>query len=155
MDPQPASPELSAPPSTVPTRRVFVMAGVTFLVGTTTGGWWGYAAGSAVAASEREAAELAPTGDADLDELRRLAVKAPIEELLEQRLVFIGCLFREYPKDKILWGGAKRIAEALIEGRHIAERRLFSRFLAQVIEQHPIEFTEPLLPLAPQLRKLE
>lgn len=155
MEPQPASPELSAPPSTVPTRRVFVMAGVTFLVGTTTGGWWGYAAGSEAAASEREAAELAPTGDADLDELRRLAVKAPIEELLEQRLMFVGCLFQEYPKDKVLWGGAMRIAEALLEGREVPERNLFARFLAQVIERNDPEFTAPLLHLAPRLRELK
>lgn len=154
MEPRPASSEPSVPPSTVPTRRVFVLAGVTFLVGTTSGGWWGYAVGAA-AATAREDGDLVPSGNAELDELRRLAVEAPIEELLEQRLVFISCLLHEYPKDRILWRGAKRIGEALIEGRQIPERRLFSRFLAQMIEGHPLEFTEPLLALAPQLRKLE
>ncbi|MBL8727224.1 MAG: hypothetical protein JNM25_02255, partial [Planctomycetes bacterium] len=134
----------------VPTRRVFLLAGITFAVGTAAGGWSGYAIGAAAGDGELE-----PTGDADLDELRRLAVKAPIEELLAKRLVFLNCLFEDYPRDRILWSGARRIAEALVAGREIPDRRLYARFLAQVIESNDPEFTAPLLPLAPALRKVK
>jgi hypothetical protein len=155
MEPQPASPELSAPPSTVPTRRVFVMAGVTFLVGTTTGGWWGYAAGSEAAASERQAAELAPTGDADLDELRRLAVKAPIEELLQRRLVFLANLGRTYRSDRVLWRGFDRLVEVALHGEGVPDDRLLGRLLAQHIEYADPDFQAPRLHLAPRLRELK
>ncbi len=152
---------LAAAPSTMSIQRVFLMAGVTFVVGSAAGGLFGYSAGAAAATSAVAApaaappAELPSTGDADLDELRRLAVKAPIEELLEQRMVFLNCLFRDYPKDAVLWGGAKRIAEAILEGREIPDRRLYARFLAQVIEKNDPEFAGPLLPLAPRLRQVK
>jgi hypothetical protein len=157
MEPEPVAADASLPPSAVSTRRVFLMAGVTFVLGATAGGWLGYSGGVAVAAATADEAdnEPAPTGNSDLDELRRLAVKAPIEELLAMRLVFVNCLFREYPNDRILWRGAKRIAQALVDGHDIPDRRLFAIALAQVIEQNDPEFTAPLKEFAPRLRRLK
>lgn len=147
------SPAVSAPvpaPSTVPTRRVFLLAGITFAVGTAAGGWSGYAIGAAAGDGELE-----PTGDADLDELRRLAVKAPIEELLAKRLVFLVNMSRHYRDDRILWRGFDRLVDVALHGGGVPDDRLFGRILAQTIELGDPDFRTPRLPLAPALRKVK
>ncbi|MCB9876977.1 MAG: hypothetical protein H6835_05170 [Planctomycetes bacterium] len=68
-----------------------------------------------------------------LDELRRLATKAPIEELIEKRDDFVRHLYKTYTQDKIAWTGIARLAEATISGAAISNRRIFARWLAQVI----------------------
>lgn len=129
------APEPTAP--TMPTRRAFLLAGATFTFGAAIGGACGYSAGAAQAAGSaapREE-ELTPSGDSDLDELRRLAVKAPIEELIERRLPFVNAVFADYPKDEILWRGVGRLCDVVLRDNSLPGRSSFSRALAQVIEK--------------------
>jgi len=146
-------------PPTVPTRRAFLVAGATFVFGAAVGGACGYSAGVASVAPAKSAdpadAELEPSGDLELDELRRLAVKAPIEELIEKRLVFLNCLSKDYPRDRILWIGVRRLGERVLTDSKVSGRRLFSHFLAQVIEQGEPTLTVSLMPLATDLRRIE
>ena len=152
---------LAAAPSTMSIQRVFLMAGVTFVVGSAAGGLFGYSAGAAAETSAVAAPAVAPapqlpsTGDADLDELRRLAVKAPIEELLEQRLVFLANMSREYRGDQILWRGFDRLVEVVLHGEGVSDDRLLGRLLAQIIEFGDPDFRTPRLPLAPRLRQVK
>ncbi len=77
-------------PQSIPSRRAFLIAGGTFLAGVGLGGACGYAAGARGSADVGD--ELKPTGDANLDRLRWLAVGATIEELIENRLGFLNVL---------------------------------------------------------------
>ncbi|MEZ6036568.1 MAG: hypothetical protein R3F29_03750 [Planctomycetota bacterium] len=123
-------------PPSVPTRRAFLVAGATFCAGLGLGGACGYVVGVGKGGGpEEESAEpeLVSSGDALLDELRRLATKAPIEELIEKRDDFVRHLYKTYPRDVIAWKGIGRLAEASLSGAAIADRRIFSRYLAQVI----------------------
>jgi hypothetical protein len=86
----------------MPSRRAFLMAG----------GACGYALGSARA--EAASDPLASTGDAQLDELRRLAVKAPLKELLERAFDFLTERASNYHKDEVLWIGVGSIARAVV-----------------------------------------
>lgn len=161
VGPKPAAPSM-------PTRRAFVFAGSTFAVGLSLGGACGYAMGAGAApvgtAPPQEPApaapaapdeiELKPSGDADLDELRRLAVKAPIDELMEQRMMFVNATFMDYPTDAILWRGVERIAVHLIGGGLITDRRQFGRALASVIEKADPAIVGDLRRHAPALRRL-
>jgi hypothetical protein len=96
----------------MPSRRAFLMAGGALCFGTVFGGACGYALGSARAEAASE--ELAPSGDADLDELRRLAVKAPLEELVRHAVPFLSERALRYHGDKTLWVGLGRIARAVV-----------------------------------------
>jgi hypothetical protein len=119
----------------MPTRRAFLLAGTTFAVGSVLGGACGYSlAASATKDTGTEDGDLAPSGDVELDELRRLAVKAPIEELVQRRLTFINILTKVYPRDRIGWQGIGRLADEALSSRPFEDRRTFSRWLAQVIE---------------------
>lgn len=138
----------------MPTRRAFVLAGATFTFGAVVGGACGYSVGAARAVGEGEA-ELESTGDHELDELRRLAVKAPIEELVEKRMIFLNSFTKVYPQDPYLWKGAGRLAKATIAGHPFQDRRLFARFLAQIIEGSDPKYATELRPLAADLRKVE
>lgn len=149
-----------APPSSprsMPTRRAFLIAGSTFTLGTAVGGACGYSIAAAASGSNGAAIEesLEPSGDFELDELRRLAVKAPIEELLEKRLVFVNSLTKDYPMDRVLWRGVDRLSAAVLGGQAITDRRLFCRFLAQVIEQGDPQLALPLMTRVRELRKQE
>lgn len=138
----------------VSSRRAFVIAGATFVVGATLGGGVGYR--TAVGASQADVDRPAdpPPEDDELVELRRLAVDAPIEELIAKRAVFVNCLTQSYSDDPALWRGLKRIVEAVLADPHIQDRRVFARFLAQVIEKADRDRGGDLLPLVPQLRAL-
>lgn len=151
-----------APPPTppsMPTRRAFLVAGATFACGAAIGGACGYSIGAASAAQAQPADpatdELAPSGDLELDELRRLAVKAPIEELIEKRLVFLNCLFADYPRDAVLWRGAGRLCDAVLHSDVVPDRRVFSHALAQVIEKGDPKLTESLRPKIEELRQVK
>lgn len=139
-------------PPTMPTRRAFVLAGATFTFGAVVGGACGYSVGATRPAGEEE---LAPSGDHELDELRRLAVKAPIEELVEKRMIFLNSFTKVYPEDPYLWKGAGRLAKATIAGHMFPDRRLFARFLAQIIEGSDPKYASEFRPLAVELRKVE
>ena len=108
--------------------------------------------GAADAAAEQP---LVPTGDADLDELRRLAVKAPIDELMNVAVAFVGNLHDLYPNDKVLWGGIDRICGALIAGHSVPDRRPLAGFIAQLIEKGDPSNTKPVLHHVPGLRRIK
>lgn len=134
-------------------RRAFLLAGATFVAGSALGGACGY---SLAASAGKEAGggdtDLATSGDAELDELRRLAVKAPIEELVQRRLVFINMLTKVYPKDATSWRGIGRLADEVLSSRPFDDRRTFARWLAQVIEGAHPAMTSELRSYIPLLR---
>ena len=143
-------------------RRAFLVAGATFCAGLGLGGACGYAVGVGKGGEEEEGSgaggtepELASSGDALLDELRRLATKAPIEELIEKRFDFLHSLIDSYPTDKIAWTGVGRLAEAAIHTNQIPDRRLFARWLAQAIEASSAAVREPNLKHVEQLRQVK
>lgn len=133
-----------APSASVPTRRAFLLAGGTFAAGMSLGGACGYALGarrSAAPGGDAAAADAAaieqmlqPSGDVELDELRRLAVKAPIEELVEARPVFLTHFSRKYRSDRILWIGVERLCEAVLARTEISNRRIAAQSIVQVVE---------------------
>ena len=98
--------------------------------------------------------EIVPSGDAGLDELRRLAVKAPLEELVEHRLEFVVMFPREYPLDEILWRGLERLCDAVTERETFPDRRLFSRYVCQIIESGDPRLSKALRHRVPGLRRL-
>ncbi|MBL8753300.1 MAG: hypothetical protein JNK15_08375 [Planctomycetes bacterium] len=61
--------------------------------------------------------ELEATGDAVLDELRRLVRYAPIEEFLQHAPRFLATRNTSYPQDANLWMGVWRMARAVSDGR--------------------------------------
>lgn len=145
-------------PPSMPTRRAFLMAGVAFVAGTSLGGACGYAMGAKQAEAGAEAAKdepLVSSGNAELDELRRLAVKAPLKELMGRAEWYYQLVQRDYWKDPILWKGTERIAVALIDGFDFPNRRLFALLLAQFIEKSDPGISAPYLKLAPQLRAIK
>ncbi|MBM4060664.1 MAG: hypothetical protein FJ265_06165 [Planctomycetes bacterium] len=107
---------------TLPTRRAFLLASGTFLAGTVVGGACGYSLGAARAgAAPQQEPELPSSNDVELDELRRLAVKAPIDELFEKALPFLHIRVSTYKNDEILWRGVDRLSKEIIEnpGRRV------------------------------------
>lgn len=138
----------------VPARRALIISALTFALGTTVGGVWGYR--SAFSAEQLNASGT-PTeepGDSELAELRRLAKTAPIDELLEWRLVFVNSLTKDYPRDPILWQGMYRLAMATIERQSFKDRALFARFLAQAIEAGDPKLAGDVMPLVSSLRAI-
>ncbi len=127
------------------TRRAFLLAGGTFAAGATLGGACGYAMGSQAAADAGSTAAppsadpaadepLKPSGDVELDELRRLAVKAPIDELVKQERIFLTYFGRHYRNDEILWRGVERLCAEVLKRADYPERRIAAGVLAQMIE---------------------
>jgi hypothetical protein len=117
------------PRPTFTTRRAFLLASGTFLTGTAIGTACGYSAGVASAGAAASApppiadpardAELPKSGDAELNQLRHLAVKAPLDDLFAKAMLFLSARVRAYPKDEILWQGVERMSRELVanEGR--------------------------------------
>jgi hypothetical protein len=119
---------LVAPPPPVPsmpTRRAFVIASSTFLAGAAVGGACGYSAGAANAATANPAnaqavdasaeQELPKSGDHELDQLRWLAVKAPLDELFAKAPVFLSTRVSTYKNDEILWKGVERMTREIVD----------------------------------------
>jgi hypothetical protein len=98
--------------------------------------------------------ELKPSGDFELDELRRLAVKAPIEELIQHRKTFMLFLGRTYRRDTVLWKGVERLAQYLLNNPTYAERRIAAATLAQVIERGDPDRNQLVLHYVSELRKI-
>ena len=121
-------------------RRAFLLAGGAFALGLGSGGACGYALGARKAAepaaNEPDAtAQLPPpSGDAELDELRRLAVVAPIEELVAQRDAFTDLLVKQHHDDDVLWKGLDRLVEQVLADPAFPQRRIFAAWLRQIIE---------------------
>ena len=152
---------LVAPPPVSPTqtsRRAFLLAGGAFVFGSALGGACGYSLGASAGgggAGDVVEAELKPSGDVELDELRRLAVKAPIEELVDRKLKFLDGVTKGYPLDAICWRGVERLADEYIGNPRIADRRAIGRWLAQVIEQGAPAVTDRMRPKVQDLKSLK
>jgi hypothetical protein len=116
----------------MPNRRAFLLAGSTFVFG----GACGYALGSAGGSSNAaEETRLPPaSGNAELDELRRLAVQAPIAELVAQHLAFMELLMDKYRDDAHLWRGVDRMVNHVLNTPTLAQRHIVAQLLAQSIE---------------------
>lgn len=144
------------PTGSVPTRRAFLFAGAAFLGGAVLGTACGYSLGAAAntPSAPAEPPEPPSTGNRELDELRRLAIKAPIDELVGQQKMFLLMVTQTYRRDHVLWQGVARLAEELLTNASIPERRLVAHWLAQVIEQGDADFTASLRSRAPELRKV-
>jgi len=120
-----------AKPQPMTSRRAFLVAGGMFTAGTVLGGACGYTIGVAVggaggggAAAAGAGEDELKTGDAELDELRRLAVKAPIEELVRLGVAFCRKRDISYPSDAILWRGIDRLARHLVQDPSAVDRSL-------------------------------
>lgn len=111
---------------TMPTRRAFLMAGGALLVGTAVGGACGYSLGAQNSTGERgdSETERKSSGDALLDELRRLAVDAPVAELVEHGIRFCYHRDAQYRDDGILWRGIERIAKHIAANPGTVDRGL-------------------------------
>ncbi len=165
---------LVRPVPKIPTRRAFLFAAGTFVIGTSVGGACGYSmgvasaggaggngdAGAAPPSAPAVEPELKPSGDAQLDMLRKLAVKAPLDDLFANALYFLDMRVSTYPKDEVLWLGVERLARELVSN---AARKTSEAVLLQIIGQiegvaHPVqpslrEFAQPLRVRRQQLRK--
>jgi hypothetical protein len=137
----------------MPTRRAFLLAGSTFVFG----GACGYALGSAGApaagAPEGTGLPLA-SGNAELDELQRLAVQAPIEELVAQHLAFMELLMDKYRDDAHLWHGVDRMVNHVFNTPALAQRHIVAQLLAQSIEMAPPARRAPFLERLKGLRQI-
>lgn len=146
VSPRPIPPAMSS-------RRAFLLAGATFVAGSALGGACGY---SLAASAGKEAgggdADLATSGDAELDELRRLAVKAPIEELVQRRLVFMNSISGDYRSDPTLWKGIERLCDHVLASPATADRKISARLLAQVIERADSKWRDLLSARAEQMK---
>ncbi len=145
-------------PPSMPTRRAFLGMGLAFAVGGAIGSACGYSVGSAKAAEKAgggPAGEDYPlSGNPELDELRRLAVKAPIEELMGIAMVFIRTVTQDYPEEVVAWKGVRRMGEHVLANPGVAQRRVIARFLCQGIEQASSQRQESLNDLLPRLREI-
>ncbi|HEX5050327.1 MAG TPA: hypothetical protein VFZ65_01015 [Planctomycetota bacterium] len=155
-------------PRKIPTRRAFLMAGTTFVLGSSLGGACGYALGAAQSQEAKEPAaesapkvepkaeeELKPSGDSDLDELRRLAVKAPIEELVELRMTFLHFQSTVYRKDAVLWRGFERLCDVLLRDPAFPDRKIIAHTMAQTIELASPEVREAQATRLRELRSIK
>ncbi len=98
-----------------------------FVVGAGLGGGGGYWAGLGASPV------VAAVEDEELRELRRLA-RAPIEELISRRLVFLRLLGTDYRGDEVLWHGFERLCDAVEADSGFPDRHITARLLAQQIE---------------------
>jgi hypothetical protein len=156
--------EPKPPAPSMPTRRAFLFAGSTFAVGISIGGACGYAMGAAgrsdgpsgtgSKASDQDP-PLAASGDVELDELRRLATKAPIEELAQHRVAFIREFSRRYRNDQTLWKGVERLCDEVIRRPDFPDRRIAATVLAQTIELGESGLQQRLASKVPLLRTLK
>lgn len=146
----------------IPTRRAFVIGAACFGAGMTVGGACGYSYGASRASDSTSggattggaAAEpdLPKSGDIELDQLRWLAVKAPLDELFEKGSLFLGKRVGTYKTDAILWRGVERMSRELIvnQARQV-EPMLITAIIGQI--EGPAHPPEPSLQeLLPALR---
>lgn len=148
-------------PTRVPTRRAFLFAGGAFAFGSVIGGACGYsigaAKGSAVEATGEKASEqegeLEKSGDARLDALRRLAVKAPVEDLVKNWNEWSTDFYFDYPEDAVLWKGADRLVDWALT--HPTETEI--QFLTTLLKFAAVDQRDQAVNLKqfePQLREL-
>ena len=119
-------------PPSIPTRRAFLIAGGTFLAGAAAGGACGYSAGATNVGEGQDALPPA-SGDAELDELRRLALKAPIEELAGRWLYFGDVFSKSYREDPFLPKGIDRLIDHLVATPNFDQRKVAAQFMRDII----------------------
>lgn len=127
-------------PAPVVSRRSFLFAGATFACGASFGGACAFAARRAALHADA----LAPTGDAELDQLRRLAVDGSDAQLVQHRLLFVASTFSHYGRDPVLWHGIGRLSELVVVDDAFPDRARFARALAGVVERADAPCAEPL-----------
>jgi hypothetical protein len=137
----------------MPTRRAFVIAGCTFAAGMVVGSACGYSAGVA-AEDPNPPDDSSAAVDAERAEFHRLATTAPIDELMAVHLPFVNHARSVYLRDAIVWRGVRRIAEALLNGYVVDNRRASAIWIAQTIEAADVEHAMALRELAASLRQI-
>jgi hypothetical protein len=139
-------------PRPLPTRRMFLLIGGAFLGGTAVGGACGYSIGVARGESVQQPAgpetpakpaageepELGTSGDIELDELRRLAIKAPLDDLFEKASMFLTMQLKHYKDDPILWRGVERMSREILDNKD----KRFDQLIIGVVIQN-IRYLEP------------
>jgi hypothetical protein len=132
-------------PPSMPTRRAFLLAGGTLVIGAVAGGACGYSMGLAAQpnggqepkpanAAAKVEEELKTSGDAELDYWRQVAVKAPLDELFAKGVMFLSVRVSDYPKDPVLWQGVERmIAEVIGNESRVVDEGLVGFLASQVI----------------------
>lgn len=93
-----------------------------------------------------------PSGNAELDNLRRLALTASTEELSDQWIYFADVFATDYRTDPYLVTGIERLATQVIAYKDVERRHLRSRVLAQTIELGEAHLQQRLGHLVPKLR---
>lgn len=144
------------PVASVPTRRAFLFAGAAFFGGAVLGTACGYTLGTSVATAHlpAEPPQPAKTGNAELDELRRLAVSAPIEELVNMYGKFMWLRDLNYVTDEVLWKGVGRLADEALKNTQLRDRRDIAALVAASIEQGDPPTALNLKQWLPQLKRL-
>lgn len=118
-------PETPTAPVPAPTRRAFLAGGGLFALGTLVGGACGYTVGATAGRTAAGEGEARPSsGDARLDALRRLAVDAPIEELVSKWNPWFTEFNFDYERDDILWQGMDRLANWTSQNLEVADPEL-------------------------------
>jgi hypothetical protein len=147
-------------PPSMPTRRAFLLIGGAFLGGTVLGGACGYTIGVAQGGGEQGAAGAGPgeiewerSDDADLEELRRLAVKAPIGELMEKAVLFLATRSFSYRTDPILFRGIQRLSLEITENPQPAVDPILISGILSAIENGAPPPELNLESLVPALRR--
>jgi hypothetical protein len=141
-------------PPSISTRRAFLLAGGTLVIGALAGGACGYSMGLAArpngGGEQKPAAgapqakveeELKTSGDAELDYWRQVAVKAPLDELFAKGVMFLSVRVSDYPKDQILWKGVERmVAEVIGNESRVVDEGLVGFLASQLVaEARPAE----------------
>lgn len=139
-----------------PTRRAFLLAGSAFAGGVVVGGAGGFAIGvrSAAGVGIETPAVLRPSGNAELDDLRRLAVEAPIEELTRRGPEFIAAFNRNFSDDAILARGVRRLAERVVSDDAVPARLTLARFLVRTAKVGAAARDDALIGLLPRLEAI-
>jgi hypothetical protein len=131
------------------TRRSFLFAGATFACGASLGGVCTALAARAVALPDDA---LAPTGDAELDQLRRLALEGSDDQIVQRRLLLVASTFSHYGRDPVLWHGIGRLCDLVVADAAFPDRARFARALVGVIERADAPFANSLQQRAAALR---
>ena len=142
-------------PPSIPTRRAFLVAGGTLLAGLGVGAASGYAAAASAAGQDGEQATRYGDPSARiLDELHRLAVDAPIDELVARWIYFVDSFGTNYREDPILPEGMARLCESVLTEPSLDGRALMALSLSQAIERAEPEAAARLDAFLPALREV-
>lgn len=97
---------------------------------------------------------LLPSGDAELDELRRLALIAPINELADKWIYFLDVFSVSYRHDPYIPVGVDRLIDFIAANPGCDDRYLKSIVLIDIITRGEPELYERLKHRIPELRRM-